>query len=149
MIPATHLPRKASISRTQDRPLRLTPLRLDVLEIVRRHRKPIRAYEILAELSAHMDKRIFPPTVYRALDYLTRCGVIKRIECLNAYVAILQATNTSVLFICNICGSAVGVPDPDIDVFLAGDADTIGFAIEHSLLEVQGLCRNCRSQAVF
>ncbi|PKU26349.1 Fur family transcriptional regulator [Telmatospirillum siberiense] len=147
MTPAARLFTKASVSRAPDRPLRLTPLRSGILEIVTRHRRPIRAYEILEQLSGHMGKRVFPPTVYRTLDYLTRSGVVKRIECLNAYVAILQTADTSLLFICNACGSAVGVPDPDIDGSLAKDADAAGFAIEHSLLEVRGLCRNCRSQA--
>ena len=48
---------------------KLTPIRQTVLELIWQSHKPIKAYDLLAQLSSsdHVEK---PPTVYRALEFL-------------------------------------------------------------------------------
>ena len=48
---------------------RLTPIRKKVLELIWKSHKPIKAYDLLAQLSSedYVEK---PPTVYRALEFL-------------------------------------------------------------------------------
>ena len=52
------------------RGLRLTPLRREVLELVAKARRPVKAYDLLESLrDRHAGAA--PPTVYRALDFLS------------------------------------------------------------------------------
>ena len=65
--------------------VRLTPIRRKVLELIWQSHKPIKAYDLLAQLSTgdHIEK---PPTVYRALDFLLDNHLIHKIESANAYI---------------------------------------------------------------
>ena len=66
---------------------RLTPIRRRVLELIWASHKPSGAYDILEALSQESrGKRIAPPTVYRALDFLLEQGLIHRLESLNAFI---------------------------------------------------------------
>ena len=67
------------------RDTRFTPLRRRVLELVWVKHEPITAYEIL-DLLSEGQKRVAPPTVYRALDFLIEEGFVHRIESLNSFV---------------------------------------------------------------
>ena len=62
--------------------VKLTPIRRKVLELILQSHKPIKAYDLLAQLSDsdHMEK---PPTVYRALDFLLDNHLIHKIESSN------------------------------------------------------------------
>ena len=84
---------RAAVSRAQDlcrrRGARLTPLREHVLELVWCSHAPIGAYQLLERL-ADTRGRVAPPTIYRALDFLSREGLIHRIVSLNAYVGCPQ-----------------------------------------------------------
>src|SRR5690606_29433035 len=67
------------------RGLRLTPLRLEVLELVAASEKPVKAYDLLDRLKTDRAGAA-PPTVYRALDFLLDNGFIHKLESINAYV---------------------------------------------------------------
>ena len=64
----------------------LTAQRRQVLGLVWRSHRPIGAYEIINALAMIDGKRVAPPTVYRALDFLTKQGLIHRVESLNAFI---------------------------------------------------------------
>jgi heat-inducible transcriptional repressor len=68
----------------EQRGLKLTPLRLRVLELVWERHAPIGAYDILDKLSQE-GLGSAPPTVYRALNFLIDAGLVHRIDTLNAY----------------------------------------------------------------
>src|SRR5690348_8510067 len=51
------------------RGLRLTPLRLRVLELIAAESKPVKAYDLLDRLKDEHSGAA-PPTIYRALDFL-------------------------------------------------------------------------------
>lgn len=129
-----------------ERELRLTALRADVLRLVARSDRPIKAYDVLARIRASK-ARSAPPTAYRALDFLTEQGFIHKLESINAYVACHHpSTRHAVPFlICDKCQLAIEVEDDRTAMALGESARALGFRPTSQTLEVHGLCKDCRS----
>lgn len=143
----TALDRAAQLCEEHD--ARLTDLRREVLRLVWRGHEPVGAYAILAALRrSHAGAA--PPTVYRALDFLIRHGLIHRIESLNAYVGCSRPENPhlSQFLICGGCGAAAELDDPAIAEAVSRGAGALGFAVEQQTIEVRGLCPTCQRAAV-
>ena len=90
----------------QQRNVRLTPQRLEVLRLMTQQPGAISAYDLL-DLLRVAEPQAKPPTVYRALDFLLEQGFIHRVESANSYVLchhFEQPMHTSALFICDRCG---------------------------------------------
>ena len=123
---------------------RFTALRRRVLELVWSGHGPVRAYDLLDALR---DERrgAAPPTVYRALDFLLGLGLIHRIESLNAYVGCgsPQRAHGGQFLICRDCGSVAELDDGAISRAVTRGAGAVGFAAEHQMVEVVGLCPRC------
>lgn len=127
-----------------ERGLSLTPVRRRVLELLVEAGGPVKAYDLLSALKPGGAAQ--PPTVYRALDFLTRAGLAHKVEALNAYTACLNGdehdpcTGSAELFICESCGSVderhMHRPVTDMPE---------GFVITRSVVEHYGQCRNCVS----
>ena len=108
--------------------------------------RPMSAYELIdavrpAGISA-------PPTVYRALTRLIDVGAVHRIESRNAFVACnhSHAGGAAVLLLlCNACGKADEQDAPDIARMVDRLAHARDFTVASTVLEVQGLCADCRS----
>jgi Fur family transcriptional regulator, zinc uptake regulator len=123
---------------------RLTDLRRRVLELVWRSHAPIGAYQILDRLAVDRGP-VAPPTVYRALDFLTREGLVHRIESLNAYVGCSSPTlpHEAHFFICRGCGEAAEFDDEELAATLMRCVRRASFRIESSRIELSGLCARC------
>ena len=82
--------------------------------------KPMGAYDVLGQL-ARAGKRPAPPTVYRALDFLTRAGFVHRIDSLSAFVACFAPAKAhrSHFLLCRACGRAAEIEDTALDAALA------------------------------
>lgn len=122
---------------------RFTPVRRRVLEILLESHVALGAYDILKRLAAEGlgDK---PPVAYRALDFLVEQGLAHRIESLNAFVACMHPgqTHNPAFMICRDCravAEASGAPDA-----IAKDAARIGFQVETTVVEAEGLCPKCQ-----
>lgn len=128
--------------------LRLTPLRKQVLTYVWRSHKPLGAYAIMELLAADTEKqrRIAPPTVYRALDFLQEGGLVHRIASLNAYIGCCSPSQThqSHFLICRACDSTVELATPVISAAIQEAAQQAGFKAENECVEIIGLCPNCQ-----
>jgi Fur family zinc uptake transcriptional regulator len=124
---------------------KLTPLRARVLGIVMQADEPLSAYEILDRM-AEDGRKPAPPTVYRSLDFLIGQGLIHKIHSRNSFVACCNADepHDARLFICRTCGIAREVTHPLPDREVAGEAMDLGFEAERVVVEVEGLCRDCR-----
>lgn len=124
---------------------RLTALRRRVLELVWQGHRPIGAYAILEQLKTD-GRTAAPPTVYRALDFLLDCGLVHRIESLNAYVGCAQpeAPHRSQFLICRGCGTTAEIVDSAVTEALQRSAAAHDFRIESRVIEVTGLCAACR-----
>jgi len=127
-----------------ERSLRLTPIRRKVLELIWQSHKPIKAYDLLAQLSSddHIEK---PPTVYRALDFLLENHLIHKIESYNAYIGCELEHNEldSKFFICDRCDEVKEVQEPKLDKSLLDASKKQGFTPNQTTIEIHGTCARC------
>lgn len=130
------------------RELRLTPRRRQVLEIMLASHQPMGAYEILAELHrAGNADRIAPPIVYRALEFLMAEGLIHRLESRNAFITCAHPGHESAaqFLICRDCEQVAELETSEQNLLAA--ADNLGFAVDHSVVEITGVCARCQKHA--
>ena len=135
----------AAAALCEARQLRLTKRRRQVLEIMLASHQPMGAYDILAELNRLAgNERLAPPVVYRALDYLLTAGLIHRIESRNAFITCAHPGHRSgaQFLICRDCERVAELEGRD-DRLLA-DAGRLGFAVDHSVVEITGVCADCQ-----
>lgn len=126
------------------RSVRLTTARRRVLEILLAEHKAMGAYDVLSQLSERGEPA-HPPAAYRALDFLVENGLAHRIERLNAFVACSEPTtgHRPAFLICRGCQLVAEAQiDPEAGV-LGETASRIGFQIEQTSIEVEGLCPAC------
>ncbi|TAL73104.1 MAG: transcriptional repressor [Rhodanobacter sp.] len=132
---------------SEERGLRLTPLRMEVLELIAAATKPVKAYDLLDQLREKHGNAA-PPTVYRALDFLLEQRFIHKLESINAYVSChhpAQAHQVPFL-ICDVCASAEEVCDPRVAALIDAQAQALGFQALAQTLEVHGVCKRCRKR---
>ena len=130
------------------RGVRLTSLREQVLELVWQSHKPLGAYRLIEMLAQASTRRIAPPTVYRALDFLMDEGLIHRINSLNAFIGCPSPTQKhhSQFLICTSCGVAVELDSAPLTQALTTAADQAGFRIARHSVEISGLCPSCQGE---
>jgi Fur family zinc uptake transcriptional regulator len=130
----------------EQRGLRLTPLRAQVLGLVAAAGKPIKAYDLLDRMKAENGSSA-PPTVYRALDFLLEQGFIHRLASINAFVGCHhpQVRHSVPFLICDKCQNAIELEDTRISALLGEQADDHGFETRAQTLEVHGTCADCRA----
>jgi Fur family zinc uptake transcriptional regulator len=130
------------------RKLRLTPRRRQVLEIMLASHQPMGAYDILAELNhAGNAGSVAPPIVYRALEFLLAEGLIHRIESRNAFITCVHPGHASAaqFLICRDCEQVAELETSEQSLLAA--ADNLGFAVDHSIVEITGICARCQKNA--
>lgn len=127
-----------------DKGLQFTPVRRRVLEILLEQHRAMGAYDILPILADEgLGKQ--PPVIYRALDFLTTNGFVHKIERLNAYIACSHPgeNHAPAFMICRECDLVVETQSRPAAAFKATAKD-IGFEIEATVIEAEGLCPNCQ-----
>jgi Fur family zinc uptake transcriptional regulator len=131
------------------RGVRLTALRLRVLELVWESHKPLGAYDILAVLSETDGRRAAPPTVYRALDFLQENGLVHRLASLNAFVGCShpEQPHQGQFLICRTCHTSIELEQSSISAAIISSAASVGFSVEGQTVEVVGLCASCQVPA--
>ncbi len=138
-------------SRCKADKLQFTPMRRRVFEILLEAHRAFGAYDIL-EVLVQDGHAAQPPTVYRALDFLLKAGLIHRIERLNAYAACALLDehghgahdHVPAFLICRHCRS-VAEAEGDLTISgLAEAAAATGFLVERQVVEAEGLCPACR-----
>ena len=128
----------------EDEGLRLTPIRLRVLEILADSHRPLGAYDVLEKLATEGHPRQ-PPIAYRALDFLCANGLAHRINRLNAFAAcrIPGQAHVPSFLICRTCGHVAEAEAPALDRAVARMADEAGFVPDPVGVEALGLCPLC------
>lgn len=132
----------------QQKQLRLTELRKQVLSLVWQTHKPIGAYAIMELLQAASSRRqVAPPTVYRTLDFLVEHGFVHKVHTLNAFIGCSnpQREPCDALLICTVCGYTEEVPNNTIQQTIQLSAKKQKFSIEEQILEIAGCCVHCKS----
>ena len=128
---------------------KLTGMRRAVLEIICRSHEPVGAYDILKVLGGH-GTVVQPPTVYRALAFLTKLGLVHRLETLNAYVGCAAGEAVGDLtefYICRACNRVTETASRGITRSVADQAAAMAFTIERQIIEIIGLCPDCSGSA--
>lgn len=133
----------------QKRGKRLTPIRREVLELLLREQRSLKAYELL-ELFRQDQPGAAPPTVYRALEFLTEEGLIHRLDAVNAWTACHDADGHphDLLIVCTHCGAVAELSAPSLSAQLAACVEQAGFTLSNVETELQALCKNCISDTV-
>jgi Fur family zinc uptake transcriptional regulator len=124
---------------------RLTPLRRRVLETLLRHPGSLKAYELLDALRPTQPNAA-PPTVYRALEFLSAQGLIHRLDALNAWSACTDAGGHphDVLAVCTRCGNVAELSDPSLSARLAQCIAQAGYVLDGHVTELKALCPRCQ-----
>ncbi|WP_374275543.1 Fur family transcriptional regulator [Brevundimonas sp.] len=125
---------------------RMTTPRRRVLELLLQAGEPVKAYDLIAAFNDAPDGEggvAKPPTVYRALDFLSRMGLAHRIASISAYVACIHADadHSAAFLICDCCGTTREVAMPRSG--LEASARDAGFALGHVTVEGHGRCEAC------
>jgi Fur family zinc uptake transcriptional regulator len=130
----------------EERGARLTPLRRRVLEELAESHAPVGAYEIVDRLKKGGDATP-AMSVYRALDFLVGEGLAHRIESRNAFLACNRghdAEEVVVILLCERCSVVAEVNSSEVGRGLARAASSVGFEPHAPVLEIKGLCEQCR-----
>lgn len=133
-----------------ERGARLTPLREQVLQLVWQSHKPLGAYALLEQLGDQLEngarRRLAPPTVYRALEFLREYGLVHRINSLNAFIGCRdpQTQHQSFFLICRHCETAMELPAAPLADAIQAVANAAQFAAEGASVEITGLCPDCQ-----
>tara|TARA_B100000886_G_C20335462_1_gene454295 strand:- start:14 stop:517 length:504 start_codon:yes stop_codon:yes gene_type:complete len=126
-----------------EKKLKLTPLRLKVLELLLKDHCPLGAYQILNILSK--DGLSFtPPVIYRVLNFLIEQGFVHKIKNLNAYIACSHpgSNHSPTFMICRKCEKVAEMSEKESRLKL--DKKSLSeFKIEESIIEIIGICKNC------
>jgi Fur family zinc uptake transcriptional regulator len=134
----------------ESRRVKLTPRRLQVLSLLTQSHQPMGAYEILDCLNRQIkdeadakSQLIAPPIVYRALEFLRAEGLVHRIESKNAFISCDHPGHqyAAQFLICSACEKVAELDNPDSS--LLAEADNLGFKVDHSVVEMTGVCRDC------
>ncbi len=134
-----------------DQGLKLTPIRRAVLEALYSTHRPISAYDAIDALAASTGKREAPVTVYRALDFLMAAGLAHKLESRNAYIAcpFHHMNDEPVVFlICERCGGVDEATSDPLARALSGLVESHGFSPRARVIEVQGTCAHCTTNAI-
>ena len=108
----------------------------------RRHRR-LRDHQSAQQRQGHAAA---PISVYRALEFLLRHGLVHRVESLNAYFACSirrRAVMPRQFLICRRCRTVAEIKSPEIEEAIAAGAQSVGFAVTSPVVEIGGLCLTC------
>ncbi|CAI9121049.1 transcriptional repressor [Brytella acorum] len=130
---------------------RLTDTRRQVLGMILSSPRPIGAYDLLDLLRSH-HRNAAPPTVYRALEFLSDHGLIHKIERLSAFVGCSHRLrchhgkacgHRAQFLICRTCGIVKELENDETESAVNLAARNVGFHVEHTTIEVEGICAQC------
>jgi Fur family zinc uptake transcriptional regulator len=139
---------------------RMTAPRRRALELLLEAAEPVKAYDLIARFGAD-GQAAKPPTVYRALEFLERRGLVHRIASISAYVACSAGhddggdhgaqdgardgagPHTAAFLICDCCGAAREIDTSGIAP-LQQAALAAGYSLSRATIEGHGLCDACR-----
>ena len=125
--------------------VRLTSAREKILTIVWLSHKPLGAYQIQDKLSNLLNRKIAPPTVYRALAFLVANGLVHKLTSLNAYVGcpFPNSEHSNIFLICKDCGRVAEVVHLPTNATIQDVCSKTKFGFDEQHIEVFGKCSNC------
>jgi Fur family zinc uptake transcriptional regulator len=125
--------------------LKLTSMRKEVLFILWGAKKPLKAYEILENLSK-VKLNSQPPSIYRALNFFVTKGIVHKIESIQSYTLCsepLKHLYSEVLMVCSLCHQVTEVYDPQVQEMFLKLAKIKNFDLKQDIIELKGTCQQC------
>lgn len=128
-----------------ERGVKLTPLRLRVLEVLLESHRAVGAYDVLEKLQKEGFGNA-PTMAYRALKFLEDNGFAHRIESKNAFIACSMpgVPHRAQFLICRGCGCIAEWVTDRVTEEISAVAEDIGFDIDRFWVEAEGCCAACK-----
>ena len=128
----------------QEKGLRFTDLRREVLRLIWLSHVPTKAYDILENLKGK-EWSAKPPTVYRALDFLLETGLVHKLDSINAYIGCSHPREHEGCYflICTDCNEAKECCSPELTDAIKLAWTKNSFRPKKVTLEVLGQCGEC------
>ncbi len=133
-------------TRCLERGIKWTALRERVFRQVATSHKPVSAYDLIESL-AKDGKRLAPISVYRILDVLQGAGLVHRLESRNAFFACMtdhEGARQIVTLVCEDCRRVTEVDTPAAFLAVAEASGMARFYPRNIIIEVSGVCAECR-----
>ena len=137
-----------AVAMCEARGTRLTPIRAQVLELMLKSGRSLKAYELLEQMQVvHPNSK--PATIYRALDFLAEQGLIHRLDAINGWTACqhIHSHHHDLLIVCTVCGMFKELSAPHISQELRELLATVGFSPNAPETEIRATCDACRQQS--
>ena len=128
----------------QEKGLRFTELRREVLRLIWLSHVPTKAYDILEKLKGKVWSAK-PPTVYRALDFLLETGLVHKLDSINAYIGCSHPREHDGCYflICTDGNEAKECCSPELTDAIELAWSKNSFRPKKVTLEVLGQCGEC------
>lgn len=122
----------------------LTAIRREVLALLHRAPKGIKAYDLLEQIR-HTRGNASPPTVYRALDFLIEQGLAHRIGRMNLFVACRHGKHSapSLFLVCPKCNGVTELEDAAVVSSLYASLAATGHRLDSPEVEISAICPQC------
>ena len=130
----------------REHPVKLTPGRKVILDLLCAAAKPLGAYDMIDRVADATGKRPAPISIYRALDFLLENGLIHRLSSRNTFVACGHrhvAGEPLVFLICDTCGKVSEETAEGLGACLDAVAKKAHFTRKSQIIEVSGVCAAC------
>lgn len=130
----------------QQRGVRFTPIRREVLELIWESHRAVKAYDLLDRIKPTTGSAK-PATVYRALDFLLEQGLIHKVESLNAFIGCCfsDRRHEQLLLTCVKCHEIEERPGERVMEAIAEELEQAEFTLQHKAIEIHGICGRCAS----
>lgn len=133
---------------------RLTEKRTRILELLLLSKTPLSAYELRDEYERSLSEPIPTMTIYRILEFLETKHLVHKLSSTKRYVACADIVGgcrnqTPQFLICSGCKSTKEIaPSKGLMDELRKLAESAGYTLQDSQLELQCLCKNCALSAI-
>jgi Fur family zinc uptake transcriptional regulator len=126
------------------RGVRFTPIRREVLELIWESHRAVKAYDLLDRIKPKAGTAK-PATVYRALEFLLEQGLIHRVESLNAFIgcSFSDRQHEQLLLTCIRCNEVEERPAELVMAAIATELEQAAFSIQRKAIEIHGICGRC------
>ena len=137
---------KAGARRGVQRSDAMMRAREKVLSLLRRHRTPLNAYDLLHRLNGS-GWQLKPPQIYRLLALLQEQGLVHRVESQATFIACRTRghvhSSEMQFLVCSTCGRVAEVGSEAVSGSLERIARQAGFQVRRQIVEVVGTCSRC------
>ena len=122
----------------------LTAIRREVLGLLYRSPKGVKAYDLLSQIKEERPGAS-PPTVYRALDFLIEQGLAHKIGRMNLFVACRHNSHQipSLFLVCPKCSGVTELQEQSVMRALSVSLAEAGHQLESPEVEISALCPKC------